>query len=154
MNNFTVISNIHADWDLGVYVVRNDYVDVFMNTDDYNVMFTVEEYNQCKGRGSNILTDGNITIADLKYPFALSSGLKTIWTITTFDNIPIALTSKANSDSFINSLRNEIARIRKNENHTLCIMAGIDFETEQEVKRYNSFKVNSLSEGLNYLINF
>ena len=49
LEDFSVIINVHADGNLGTYIVHNDWIqNPFINTDDFDVCFTIKDYNKMK----------------------------------------------------------------------------------------------------------
>lgn len=143
LSDFCVIINVHSDAPLGTYIVHKKWVDdPFMKSDDFDVCFTIDEYNKVKS--SQTLTDDYDFIDELEKFKDKNTGLytwyrnpdnrrhlysKTKWTVITYRNKPIALVSDTDSWRIPNQM--EIS--------------------EEEERKYRSFRVPSLEEGIDYL---
>ena len=40
LNDYSVMINVHDDGPNGTFIIHKDFVDLFYNTDDYNISFT------------------------------------------------------------------------------------------------------------------
>jgi hypothetical protein len=143
LEDFSVIINIHSDSSLGTYIVHNNWVEnPFIKSDDFDVCFTIKNYNKVKNikkltKDINFFDelerfkDDNYSNYDwyknkenTKY-----LDLKTKWTIVSYDDKPISLMS--DHDSWRIPLQMDI--------------------NEVEEQKYSKFRVKSLKEGLEYL---
>lgn len=142
-NDFTVIKNIHADYNLGIYIIHNSLVDFYMSTDDFRILFTVKDYNKAKKHN----TSNSVYCMEEQYNRFKDSGkwglhhspylykddkdfnLKTNWHIVTYKDKAVALVSKKDSRRY-------------------C------YKIEDFYQKSESFKVSSFEEGIEYLKNF
>ena len=157
LNEFSVISNVHADYPLGVYLVHKDWVEnPFMKSDDFHEWFTIKDYvslrpHYTKTKDYNFLDQLERFkdvpfIAKYSYPYYQTEEamknlkLKTTWTITTYNDKAIALTSKEDSWRLPN----------QTYFHSGLSESVIKIESE----KFKSFRVNSVEQGLEYLKEF
>lgn len=149
LEDFCIVINIHADAALGTYLVHKDYVqEYFIGTDDFDLMFSIKEYNQLKYDLKFKQTKQYYLFEELdkfpdekiEYRYLYAQGEledslreKTKWTITTLNDTPIAITSLYDSKRFCD-----------------CEFDG----SEPEESKFKSFRVTNFQEGLNYLIEF
>lgn len=154
LTDFSVIVNVHSNAPLGTYIVHKDFVEVpFIRSDDFDVFFTIPEY--IEARKFNSLTKSYDIYEELSkfkeeminsknsylkshYYWLIEEGKeffnkKTIWTVSTFDDKPIALTSETDSERLRYYFDHE-----GNENYTKNF-------------RYSKFRVKNIEEGLEYL---
>lgn len=144
LEQFSVIVNVHADGELGTYIVHNDWIeDPFINTDDFDIFFTISDYN--KNKKERKLTKDINFFDELErfrndkfsnYDWFQNKDnikyleLKTKWTIVNYDDKPIALMSEKDSWLLPNQIRNT---------------------NDLDVSKFTKFRVKSLEEGLDYL---
>jgi hypothetical protein len=144
LGDFSVIINVHSDGNLGTYIVHNDWIEEpFMKSDDFEVCFSIEDYNKMK-KTKKLTKDINFFDELERFKNDKASyydwyknkkntkhlDLKTKWTIVNYDDKPIALMSEQDSWRIPNQISN------------------ID---ESEDLKYTKFRVKSLEEGLEYL---
>jgi hypothetical protein len=148
LDDFTVIANIHSDTPLGTYIVHNKWVkNPFYNSDDFRILFSIAEYNKMKLE--RVLTKEYSFYEQLErfknekyahYDFYTSPegvklmGLRTKWTIVTYNDKPIALLSEHDSWRLPNQMD--------------------EAEGDAYCEQYKKIRVASLSEGLKYLKSF
>ena len=115
LEDFTVIYNIHASYKLGTYIVHNDYVQYFINSDDFNVLFSIKDYNKQKliknktkeynfyDELEKFRNDANVDYNYYQREESIKEfNLKTKWNIIFKNDKPIALISEKDSWRFLN----------------------------------------------------
>ena len=115
LEDFTVIYNIHANDKLGTYIVHNDYVQhPFLNSDDFDILFTIKDYNEKKLINKKTKEyDFYSELEKFRYePYThyefyhkeeniKEFNFKTKWNIITKNDKPIALISEKDSWRFL-----------------------------------------------------
>ena len=144
LSEYSVMINVHADGPLGTYLIHNSYVDRFIQTDDFDVYFTVAEYIEARKTETWVeqIDLLKVDVNDPKwgkhnykrnYHTAEQLGKKTLWRVVeeTDTSKCIGLIGKYDSmrfDYFDSGFGN--------------------------LEKYKKISVRSLEEGLDYLINF
>lgn len=148
LEGFSVIINVHAGQGLGTYIVDNSWIEnPFLNSDDFNVCFSIKEYNQLKKTKNEpkpidyheeverfkdellIIKSKYFNYEAVKKNIDDFPDLKTRWHIITYKEKPIALVSEHDSWRIPSQMK----------------------LSDSEIFLYSKFRVDSLKEGLDYL---
>lgn len=135
LEDFSVITNVHAYYKLGTYIVHNVFVEEpFLRSDDFDFEFSIKEYNISKKikkltekydyfeQLDKFRDDKYIKTYIIKDEYLEEFNLKTKWNIVTKNNKPIALISDSDSNRLLYINNYEYKKIKMKN-----LEEGVDF---------------------------
>ena len=131
LSDYFVIINVHADGPLGTAIVHKSLLDRFIRTDDFDIAFSIEDYNKRKENEEQPI---DIDLTKLK-----TKG-KNWW--TTDDGIKqLSLKTRWN------------LLLSEDDSHCLGLIGLNDSWITQELKTHTMY-VENIQQGLDHLVEF
>lgn len=139
LEDFSVMWNIHADWCLGTYLIHKDWINLLIETGDFNLAFYIKEYNkekQVKRLTNNVNwleqleRFSNNTFWKSTYSFYKENAkfleLKTKWTVVICNSKPIALISEYDATRLVDLIKHNHSELTVTKTTVSSIEEGLE----------------------------